>query len=319
MPRSGKRLASATARFAQVSPQTQGAVFVTLAAFFVALMNICARLLTDAGFHPTEITFFRNAIALCFMLPWLFHTRFRGARTVRIWAHFRRSLVGIGGMFLWFGSIAVLPMGQAVALNFTFPLFATILAALLLKEDVRARRWTATAIGFLGVLVVLQPWDASVEWVSLMPIAAALFMAFTSVLVKSLAGTESPEAMVFYQNLFMTPLALLPAVFFWRWPTLYEFGVFAVLGFFAVVAHLCLTRAYAAADSSAIQPYDYLRLPFTAFFAFLLFNEVPDGWMWVGAGIIAASTFYIARREAQVARAERRRTAMEASGAKDLP
>lgn len=318
MPRSGNRLATATTRFAQISPQTQGAIFITLAAFFFALMNIGARIVADAGYHPTEIAFFRNAIALCFMLPWLLRSRFQGARTTRIWAHFRRSLVGIGGMFLWFASITVLPMGQAVALNFTFPLFATILAALLLKEDVRARRWTATAVGFLGVLVVLQPWGAEVEWVSALPVAAALFMAFTSVLVKSLAGTESPAAMVFYQNLFMTPLALLPACFFWRWPTLYEFGVFVVMGFFATISHLCLTRAYAKADSSAIQPYDYLRLPFTALFAYLLFNEIPDGWMWLGAGIIAGSTFYIVRREAQVAR-EERRTAKVASGPKELP
>ncbi len=314
-----KRFASVKSRFSEISPPAQGAIFVTLAAFFFALMNTGARIVADHGFHPTEIAFFRNIIALFFMLPWLLRTRFVGGRTKRLGAHFKRAAVGLCGMMLWFASISVLPMGQAVALNFTFPLFATILAALVLKEDVRARRWSATGIGFLGVLVILQPWDAEVQWISLLPVAAALFMACTSVLVKSLAGTESPATMVFYTNLFMAPLSLVPAVFFWTWPNLEELGIFLAMGFFATISHLCLTQAYVVADSSAIQPFDYLRLPFTALFAFLLFNEVPDGWLWVGAGIIAGSTFYIVRREAQVAREQRRQTARVASAPKDLP
>jgi len=298
MPRP-RRLA---ARFAAVTPGTRGALYMVIAAFFFALMNSCVRLASDAGLHPTEVAFFRNAFALCFMLPWLLRTGFAGARTRRIGQHFWRALVGLTGMFLWFAAIAVMPLAEAVALNFTFPLFATILAALVLKEDVRARRWTATLVGFLGVLVVLQPWGAEVRLVSLLPVVAALFMAGSSVLVKQLSRTEAPGTMVLYMNLIMTPIALVPALFFWTWPTLETWGVLFVLGFFAAVSHIALVRAYAIADASALQPYDYLRLPFIAAIGYLWFHEVPDGWLWAGAAIIAGSTFYIARREAQVAR-----------------
>jgi drug/metabolite transporter (DMT)-like permease len=289
-------------RFALLPHSVQGALYMTLAGFFFALMNTCVRYVGEAQLHPTEIAFFRNFFAFLFMLPWLFSTRLQGLRTKRLGAHLWRAVVGVFSMFFWFAAVAALPLAQAVALNFTFPLFGTILAALVLKEDVRLRRWSATVVGFLGVLVILQPWTATVEWSSALPVIAALLMAMSATFVKSLSRTETPGTMVFYMNFFMTPLALIPAAFFWIWPDWRTLGFLIVLGFFAAVSHIMLTRAYAIADASAVQPFDYLRLPFIAGIGYLLFDEVPDIWLWIGAAIIAASTIYIAHREAQVAR-----------------
>lgn len=304
-PSSGGRFQLArllAARFGRLSPVTQGAAYMTLAALFFALMNTFVRFVSDAGVDATQIAFFRNFFALVFMLPWLLRTRFAGGRTKRLFAHVWRGIVGLGAMNLWFLSIAVLPLAQATALNFTFPLFGTILAALVLKETVRLRRWSATLVGFLGVLVILQPWSTGVSWAALLPVAAAAFMAVSSVLVKSLSSTEKPATMVFYMNLIMTPLSLIPAAFYWVWPDLETWLWAAALGFFAAISHIMLTRAYVLADASVVQPFDYLRLPFIALIGYLLFGEVPDQWLWIGAAIIAASTFYIARREAQLAR-----------------
>jgi len=292
-------------RFDRLSPVVQGALYMTLAALFFSLMNTCVRYAAAGGLDATQIAFFRNFFALLFMLPWVVRTRLAGIRTRRFPAHFWRGVVGLGAMNLWFLSLAVLPLAQAVALNFTFPLFGTILAALVLKEQVRLRRWSATLIGFLGVLVILQPWGQGIEWAALLPVAAAAFMATSSVLVKSLSNTEAPGTMVFYMNLIMTPLSLIPALFYWHWPDLRTWGVVVVLGFFAAVSHIMLTRAYVRADASAMQPFDYLRLPFVALIGYLLFGEVPDVWLWPGAAIIAGSTLYIARREAQLARVHR--------------
>ncbi len=292
-------------RFASFSPMTQGAIYMTLAALFFAVMNSCVRVVADAGFDATQIAFFRNFFALVFMLPWVVSTRFAGIRTKRLPAHLLRGLISLGSMNFWFLAVAMLPLAQAVALNFTFPLFGTILAALILKEKVRARRWIATGVGFLGVLVVLQPWSVAITWPALIPIAAAVFMALSSIMVKSLSNTEGPSTIVFYMNLVMTPLSLIPAAFFWVWPDLETWGIVALLGFFAAISHVMMTRAYVLADASAVQPLDYLRLPFIALLGFLLFDEIPDPWLWPGAAIIAGSTFYTARREAQLARAHR--------------
>lgn len=176
-------------RFAQLNPAVQGALYMTIAGFFFALMNTCVRFAADAHLHPTEIAFFRNFIAFLSMLPWMISTRFRGMRTGRIVGHFWRAVVGCGSMFFWFAAVAAMPMAEAVALNFTFPLFGTILAALVLKEDVRLRRWSATLVGFLGVLVILQPWSVAVEWSAALPVIAALLMATSATFVKSLSRT----------------------------------------------------------------------------------------------------------------------------------
>ena len=291
-----------TQRFHRLGHPMQGALYMIGAAFFFALMNTCVRFAAREHLHSTEIAFFRNFFALLTMLPWMASTRFRAMRTGRIWSHFWRSLIGSLSMFTWFAAVSVLPLAQAVAMNFTFPLFGTILAALILKEDVRLRRWTATLVGFLGVLVILQPWNATVEWTAALPVVAALLMAMSATFVKSLSRTESAGTMVFYMNFISTPLALIPALFFWIWPSWETLGWLTLLGFFAAISHVMLTRAYAIADASAIQPFDYLRLPFIAAIGYFLFDEVPDHWLWVGAAIIAASALYIAHREAQVAR-----------------
>ena len=112
-------------------------------------------------------------------------------------------------------------------------------------------------------------------------------------------------------NLLLTPLSFVPALFVWQWPSLTVWLLMALLGVIAAIAHLFLTSAYSRSDASAVLPFDYTRLPFVAVIAYFAFGEVPDVWTWVGAGIIAAATFYIAQREAQIARrqeAERRRT-----------
>jgi len=269
---------------------------------FFSVMNLCVRLASQEGVPTVQIVFFRNLFAFLALLPWVASHGFATVRTKRVRAHVLRAMLGITAMFLWFTSVTVLPLAQAVALNFTFPLFATILAVLVLKEVVRLRRWTATAIGFLGVLIILRPWNEGLQPLLFLPIAAAFFMASAAIAVKRLSATESPVTVVFYMNLFMTPASLIPAIPSWTWPSGMAWICLIALGLFAMLSHLMLVRAYALADASLIQPFDYLRLPFTALIGYLVFAEVPSPWLWVGAAVIAGSTFYIARREAQLAR-----------------
>src|SRR3546814_6991260 len=103
-------------------------------------------------------------------------------------------------------------------------------------------------------------------------------------------------------NLLLTPLSLLPALFVWRWPTPTEWALGLFIGLCAALAHNAFTRAFVQADASAMMPFDYMRLPFVAVVGYLLFAEVPDGWTWAGAAVIAGAAIYIAQREAQVAR-----------------
>lgn len=306
-----------TLRATPLSAPLKGALYMTAAAFCFAVMNYLVRIGAEA-LDPIQIAFFRNLFALLVMLPWLIRAGPTAFATSRFPAHAGRAVLGLLAMFCWFYSVTLLPLAEAVALNFTLPLFATAGAALILGEVVRARRWTATLIGFLGVLVILRPGFTEISPAFALPIVAAVFMAASSLMVKSLSGTDSPKAIVFYMNLLLTPLSLIPALFVWRWPGWQALGVMALLGLIAAIAHLFLTSSYSKADASAILPFDYTRLPFVAVIAYLAFGELPDLWTWVGAGIIAAATLYIARREARIARraeAERRDSARAAAEA----
>lgn len=280
---------------------------MTAAALCFALMNLLIRL-AAVELDAIQIAFFRNLFAFLFMLPWAFRLGPRSLKTRRLGMHFLRAMVGLAGMLCWFTSVALLPLADAVALNFTAPLFVTIGAALFLGETVRARRWTATAIGFVGTLVILRPGFGSVSAVSLLPVIAAGFMAVSTLVVKSLSRTESPGTVVLYMNLFMTPISLVPALWVWRWPSVYVLGLMVALGLVAAVAHIALTRSYVKADASAVQPFDYTRLPFVALFGYVFFAEVPDRWLWVGAALIIGAAIYTAHREAALAARARRET-----------
>lgn len=274
---------------------------MTAAALCFSFMNVFIRLVA-VELNPLEIAFFRNLFALMFMLPWLAHVGLKSLKTERLGMHVWRGVIGMAAMSCWFTAVTIMPLAEAVALNFTVPLFATIGAAIFLREVVRARRWTATIFGFLGILIILRPGFVEITPVAALPIIAAFFMAISVLLVKSLSRTEGVAAIVVYMGLMLTPLSLVPALFVWQWPSWTALGLMVILGLLATLAHLALTRAYTKADASAIMPFDYARLPFIAIIAFFLFDETPDIWTWVGAAVIVVSAIYIARREAQVAR-----------------
>ncbi len=274
---------------------------MTAAAFFFSLMSTLVRMASD-DLPPLEIAFFRNLFALVSMLPWMLSSGFPGLRTRHLRLHLARAVVGVLAMGLWFTSLALVPLADAVALNFTMPFFIVAGAAAILGEKVGLRRWSATAIGFLGMLVILRPGIAEVSPVMALPVAAAVFMAASLLILKHMSATVRAGTSVLYMNLLMTPLSLVPASFVWIWPHWEDFFLLAPLGLLAMLANLALARSLAAADASAIMPFDYARLPFVALFAFVLFGEVAEVWTWVGAAIIAGSAFYIAWRESVLAK-----------------
>ena len=280
----------------------QGAFWMLLAALCFAGMNGVIRYLAT-DLHPFVLAFFRNFFGLAFMLPWILRSRGAGLKTDRLGLHFIRALIGLTAMLGWFWALVHMPMAEAVALNFTMPLFTTLLAIPLLGEVVRLRRWAATIVGFLGVLVIIRPGAEAISDTALIVLVVSVFMAGAGVAIKMLSRTESNNAIVAYMVVFMTPMSLGPALYVWTTPSWSALPWLIALGAFATLAHQCLTRAFRATDASALMPFDYARLPFTALIAYLAFGQVVDIWTWVGGGIIAAAGLYIAHREVVLGRA----------------
>jgi drug/metabolite transporter (DMT)-like permease len=135
-----------------------------------------------------------------------------------------------------------------------------------------------------------------------------MIWAGVTLVVKHLSRHARSVSIVFYQSLFTTILALVPAALVFSWPQPGDWALLMLLGLLGTSGWLMVTAAYAISDASALTPYDFTRLPFTALIAYLLFGESPDEWTWIGGAIIFAATVYIAHREAVVAR-ERRKPA----------
>lgn len=294
-------------RFLSLPAPLVAALAMTVASLFFAGLSAFVRYLGFA-MHPFEVTFFRNFAGLAFMLPWLVRHGIAPMIAGRLWLYFWRSGLGLISMLCSFTSLVLLPFEQAIALSFTTPLFATLGAALILGETVRVRRWAATIVGFIGVLVVLrpgidQPLAASFALSGkglgvLLAVAAAVTSAVVTLIVKNLSRTEPSDAIVTYMVLLLTPMSLIPALPYWEWPPLAVWPAIAAMGACGSFGHMCYIRAFAMSDASAVMPYDYTRLMFAAAIGYFAFAEIPDLWTWIGAIIIAGSAIYVAHREA---------------------
>lgn len=285
-----------------LSNPLQAALLMIAATATTAVQNTLIRLLADAGIHPFEIAFFRSSFGLLAMTAVLLATERVWPRTAALPSLAASSLFHLVAMLTFFYGLSLVPLADSAALTFTAPLFGTLAAWFFLGEQVHARRWVAIAIGFAGVLIVVRP---GVVPVGLGP-ALVLFstVAFTgvTVLVKRMAASERTTTVVFYQTLFMAFLTLPPAAAVWTTPSLLQLGLLVALGALSTFGWLCFTRAFALADASAILPLEFTRLPFVAVLGYLIFGEVPDVWVWIGAVVIFAASLSIAHRENAAAR-----------------
>jgi drug/metabolite transporter (DMT)-like permease len=286
------------------SPVVRAALLMLLGSSVVAV-QLSALRAVSASLHPFEIALFRNLIGFLVILPFLGRI---APHTLRMRNPGGIALTSLGmllAMILFFMAVTHIPLAEIMALSFTKPLFATLGAALLLGEAVRARRWTAVVAGFLGVVIVLRPGTQAISPYALLILASALCLAGVSILIKRLTATESATTIVFYQAVFMTAMSLPLAIWQWRTPTLAELPLLAIVGALGTVNWLCTTRAFALVDASVVMPFEFARLPLTAFAAFVLFGEVPTVWTWVGGAVIFGSTAYITHRELRATVARR--------------
>lgn len=265
---------------------------------FYAGVYAVVRLLTES-MSTAEVVLVRSAIGSLFMLPFVAAAGFRTLRTARWKLYGVRVAMTYTGAVAWTYGIANMNLADASALLFTMPLFVIVMAALFLREKVRPLRWGATVVGFLGALIVIRPGVVPVGLPALATLGAAALFAASHVATKSLTETEHSNAIVFYLYFLAIPLAVGPAAFAWTMPGPAELAWFAVLGVVTIGAQQGVTRAFANAPASLVTPVSYLQLPMIAGLGYLAFGQPVSPWTWVGAGVIATSTTFLARREAR--------------------
>ena len=312
--RAGRR--AAIAAFSAWPAAARGAFWMTLAAVGFSVMTSIIRYLT-ASLPALELAFFRSLFSLMFMLPWLIRSGWAGLRTRSVKSYGLRALLGSFAMMCWFIALANMPVADATSLSFTAPIFASIGAMIFLGERAGVRRWSAIVLGFLGTMIILRPGFAEISPAAILLLFGSAAVAGAVIMVKILSRTETSSAIVTYMGLYMVPLMLIPTLFVWQTPPLWIWPWLIAMGGFGTLAQWAMTQAYAAADATAVLPFDYLRLPFVAAIGFLLFDERPDIWTWIGALVIAASSVYIAHREST--QAKRHKLAAVTPGMPDGP
>jgi drug/metabolite transporter (DMT)-like permease len=290
---------------APASPLLRAAGLSLAAALLFTLETVFVKLL--AGAVPvTTIMLVRSTGQLLWVLPSLARRGPRMLRTAHPWLHLARGLFSLICWALYYWSFLRLDLATATVLSFTSIMFVTALAGPVLGEVVRWRRWTATIVGFLGVLLVSRPFGARIDPAILVALASALFGAGIVLTTKRLSATERTETIMLYIGVVTffgsLPVAIPDLAMPHAWQALW-LALMAVTGPAGMQLWI---GAFRLADATVIAPLGYTRLVFATAAGVLLFDERPDGWTAAGAALIVASALYITQREAALARARAR-------------
>lgn len=263
-----------------------------------AIVNSFAQIASiHFGVSSTTFALFQYAIALFVILPYLRTLGIRRSlRTQHFGWHAFRIFLSVIGIQLWLWALAYpVPIWQGIALLMTSPLFATVGSGLILKEKVGTARWLATLTGFIGAMIILEPWSDSFTWATLLPVGAAY-----SLMVKKMSVNDPPSTMVVYLLLLITPFNIVLAIPSFTMPndwTIWLILLFA--GALTALAQWAIVKAYAVADASFVQPFDHAKLPLNVLAGWMVFGWVPPGRLWLGAAIIVASIAFITHWEAK--------------------
>jgi drug/metabolite transporter (DMT)-like permease len=291
----------------RLPPNVQGALWLVSGGFIFTSTSAMIRLLSTE-IESVQTAFFRAVISVILLLPMIVAGRVKPWHSKRIIGHFWRTAMGTGSMVLGFYAVSMLPLADATAIAFSQPLFSVVVAALVLGEKVRWRRWSATVIGFAGVLIMVRPGEGSLQLGALVALANAAAVSISILLVRRLSDSETPLMILTQFAIFSTILLTVPAILVWRWPDLWGWMLAVGIALSATVGQYFWVQAFKAGEMSAVAPFEYMRLPFAVFVGWLIWGEMPVIWTYVGASIVIGSALYIAHREHQLAR-ERRRAA----------
>lgn len=270
-----------------------------LAAFLLSVMLMLVKVVGSRGVSLVETMFWRQGIPTLLLGGWLLaRGQSRLFRTARIRSHLVRAIYGTTGMFLTLGVVLLLPLAEATVLGFLSPVFAVILAALLLRENVGRVRWTAVALGFAGVLIIAGPDRAHLPLLGLaIGVGAAFMVALVSIQVRDLGRTEHPLTTVFWFSAFSTVALAIPA---WMMGTRHDPVTWALLGgigLSGLLGQVALTAALRLGSVSSVIVMDYSQFAWATLWGLLVFGQLPPAATWIGGPVIIAAGLVIVWRE----------------------
>jgi drug/metabolite transporter (DMT)-like permease len=278
-------------------------LFMAGGVFGFSVLDAVTKLLTE-GYGTWQIMILSR---ICPILTAIYLMRRSGQsripfKTKFTKTHAARSLLVVGTTWSFYECLRYLQLADAIAIAFAAPLFMTSLSGPLLGEKVGPRRWSAVLIGFVGVMVALQPGKSGISWGAFLALCAAASYALGQLWLRPLSGKEHGYNILFYSSVFSGLVGIVPAILEWKSPSFHDWLLFLLQGSCSAIAQLCMIRAFKTGEASLLAPLEYTALLWATTFGFAFWGQLPSIEVLGGAVIIIASSLYIAHREVQQGR-----------------
>jgi drug/metabolite transporter (DMT)-like permease len=282
----------------------------------IALMVIASGLLTIqdgmvkwiAQSYPVgQVMTLRGLFVIAIVILWAMARRRTSELRVSNWSlQLTRGTLMAISTFLFVTGLTLMPIADAIAIAFAGPVIATALAALLLGERVRWRRWTAIGVGFTGVVVMLRPTPDLVRLVAVVPLLAALFGAFRDIVTRKMGtGGESTPAIMLISTSVVTIAGLLTIPLGWAPLQVADLGWFVASASLVALAQALMIESLRLGEIGLVAPFKYTSLVWAVLLGVVVWGDLPDAWTWVGSTLVVGSGLYIWHREIALARSRR--------------
>ncbi|WP_423869653.1 DMT family transporter [Bradyrhizobium sp.] len=275
----------------------RGIALLLLSSIFLGTSDATSKYLS-ATLPSIEIAWIRFLVFLVIMIPAMVPASpLFALQTKRPVLQITRGMALLGSSLLFISGLRFLPIAEASATSFVSPLFVTALSIFFLGEKVGLRRWLATAVGLMGVLVVLRPGTGAFHPAAFFPVVSAFAWACCLILTRKMSGQERTMVTMAYASIVGFAILCMLVPFVWVVPTWHDLLFGTIIGLTSTAGQWIVVLAFRYADASVLAPFSYIQLLWVTLLGFLIFGEVPDIWTVVGAGFIVASGLYTAHRE----------------------
>ena len=275
----------------------RGITLMVTAMMLIPVMDGIAKHLTES-FPTLQVVWARYFFHLVLLLPFVLWRYGRQALAPpRLPLQILRGGLLLGATGLFFAAIARIPLADAIALVFVYPLVVTALSALVLRESVGPRRWAAVLAGFIGALIVIRPGFGLFDIGALLAVGAGSFYALYILLTRELAGSAPPLVTLAFTALLGGLVSSAGVPFVWVTPDWPALGLMALIGIIAAGGHFLIIRSFEFAPASLLAPYGYSEIVMATLVGYIAFGDFPDHWTWTGIAVIVGSGLYISFRE----------------------
>lgn len=280
-------------------PTVRGMIWMALSGLVFTVLNTIMRILTTE-MDSFQTQFLRYICGVAVMMPLVLRAGVASYAPRGLKGQLWRGVIHTAGITLWFIALPHLTLADITAIGFTGPIFVMLGAVLLLGERPIWERWVASAIGFVGVMIVVAPkFQGGGGIYALFMLASAPLFAGSFLITKALTRRDRPEVIVVWQSITVSLFSFPMAALHWSWPTLGQWALFLLCGVIGSTGHYFSNRALRATEVSATQSIKFLDLIWSVLAGLSVFGDVPSSTTMLGAAVIFVSTSWIARREAR--------------------